>query len=212
MKIIAVETSSDICSIAYIVKGSCENIIEEKIPRQHAEKLPVFYSELIQQSEIQLSEIDAIAVSIGPGSFTGLRIGLSYSKGLAFSHRKPIIPVPTLQSLLYGNGIDGSDLAVVTHSHSDKYFIQKFKNNVESTDIDVKICTSANDLKIDLKRTRIVQYGCDQLFKPANSEVYNVQPSAKWIGELAHKNYKEWIAEEPYKLVPEYISPFKIGG
>ncbi len=216
MKILAIETSTDICSIAFIHNGLCENIIEDKIPKQHAEKLPLFYKELENKTGSILSEIDAIAVSIGPGSFTGLRIGLSYAKGLAYSHKKPIVPVPTIQSLLYGYGKTNQKIVVMFLSHGNKYFIQQFDSNntvVTSDKIIVHELDSIVDLEnIDVDST-IVQYGCDKLFENSSTEnqVIKINPSAKWIGKLAHQNYNKWVVKEPYKLVPDYVSPFKIG-
>jgi len=216
MKLIAIETSTDICSIAYIQDGICENIIEEKIPRQHAEKLPLFYYDLVNQSKLKLSEIDAIAISIGPGSFTGLRIGLSYAKGLAYSHNLPIIPVPTMLSILHGSGKTNKKLMVMLLSHGNKYFIQKFGHahkKYTSDEIQVLELSSRNDLKELIDDNIIIQYGCDELFKDniTENQVIKINPSSKWIGELAHLNYEEWIENEPYKLVPNYVSPFKIG-
>jgi len=209
MKLLAIETSSDICSVAYIVDGKYKNIIEEKFPRQHAEKLPVFYNKLVDQSNFRLIDIDAIAISIGPGSFTGLRIGLSYAKGLAYSHGLPLIPVPSMQSLLYGSGKDDSNIIILTHSHSDKYFIQKSIGEIE-----VLIGNNINEFDIDLSNTKIIHYSCDHLFSDIEDKqnIISINPSAKWIGELAHQNYNKWIEKEPFKIVPEYISPFKIGG
>ena len=216
MKLIAIETSSDICSIAYIQDGRCENIIEDKIPRQHAEKLPLFYNELVNESNFELSNIDAIAVSIGPGSFTGLRIGLSYSKGLAYSHKKPIIPVPTMQSLVHGYGKTINNIMVIMLSHGNKYFIQNIKDTQGKVALDkIKVLelNSLNDIKELITNSTIIQYGCDKLvFEDGkNIKIFDVVPSSKWIGELAHLNYNKWIVNEPYKLVPDYVSPFKIG-
>lgn len=216
MKLIAIETSTDICSIAYIQDGICENIIEEKIPRQHAEKLPLFYDELVTESKLKLSEIDAIAISIGPGSFTGLRIGLSYTKGLAYSHNLPIIPVSTMLSILHGSGKTSKNLMVMLFSHGNKYFIQKFGHahgKYTLDEIQVFELNNINDLKELIDDNIIIQYGCDKLFKDSFTEdrVIKINPSSKWIGELAHLNYEEWIENEPYKLVPDYVSPFKIG-
>jgi len=216
MKLVAIETSTDICSIAYIQDGICENIIEEKIPRQHAEKLPLFYNELVNQSKFELADIDAMAVSIGPGSFTGLRIGLSYTKGLAFSHKKPIIPVPTMLSLFYGNGIEDGDVAVVMHSHGIKYFIQNFNyinKKLTSDKIQVFELKEVGEVLERGADGKTIHYGCDKLFNNANKniQIKEVKPSSKWIGELAHQNYNKWIISKPYKLVPDYVSPFKIG-
>ncbi|MCJ7801548.1 MAG: tRNA (adenosine(37)-N6)-threonylcarbamoyltransferase complex dimerization subunit type 1 TsaB [Candidatus Marinimicrobia bacterium] len=216
MKLIAIETSTDICSISYIQGGRCENVIEEKIPRQHAEKLPLFYNELVNQSKLKLSDVDAMAVSIGPGSFTGLRIGLSYAKGLAYSHKKPIIPVPTMLSLFCGSGVDNGNGAVVMHSHGTKYFIQNFtyiNKKLTSDEIQVYELNNIEEVKEMAADSKIIYYGCDKLFNNANKniQILEVKPSSKWIGELAHQNYNKWIIEKPYKLVPDYVSPFKIG-
>lgn len=235
MKLIAIETSTEICGIAYIENGKCIDIVEDRIPRQHAEKLPLFYDELVKLSGLTLSRIDAIAVSIGPGSFTGLRIGLSYAKGLAFSHKKPIVPVPTMQSLLHGSGVKDDNVAVVMNSHGNKYFIQesptmrpdkigssaptggsnssssRFTSHVSR--INVLTCESVNDLGIDLAKTKIIHWNCDKLFSEIEKteNIISVTPSARLIGELAHLNYNKWIIKKPYKLVPDYVSPFKIG-
>ena len=96
MNILSIETATDWCGIALFIDGECKEKIQKKIPKKHSEKLPIFYSEVILNSRFDDNELDAIAVSIGPGSFTGLRIGLGFAKGLAFSKSIPIIPVPTL--------------------------------------------------------------------------------------------------------------------
>ena len=99
MNIIAIETATDICGIALIENGTCVKKIEKQIPRKHAEQLPLFYETLINSSIYNKLTIDAVAVSIGPGSFTGLRVGLGFAKGLAYAKDLPIIPVPTLYAL-----------------------------------------------------------------------------------------------------------------
>jgi len=214
MNLIAIETATEICSIAYLENGICKGIIEEVIPRQHAEKLPLFFNDLVSQTNLKLFVIDAIAVSIGPGSFTGLRIGLSYAKGLAYSHQKPIVPVPTLRSICYGSGINNRNVAAMMYSHGNTYFIQNFntaKKILTSDKIQVVELNNIDDIKdLSLDGT-IIHYGCDKLFHNTDLKNLEVKLSSKWIGELAHQNYQDWIIKEPFKIVPEYVSPFKIG-
>lgn len=215
MKILAIETSSDICSVAYIENGKCHDLVEETIPRQHAEKLPLLYNELVKNKNFKLDNVDAIAVSIGPGSFTGLRIGLSYSKGLAYSQNKPIIPVPTLESLLYGSSGNFNRAAVLIPSHKNIYYFQQFDfsgKNFISKKIKAIEVSSINEIHGITFETNIIHFGCNNLLENSTLNSIQVAPSAKWIGELAHKNYKVWIVKEPFKLVPQYISPFKLGG
>jgi len=214
MKLVAIETSTDICSIAYIINGECNNIVEEKVPRQHAEILPIFYNKLVQQSKLKLEEIDAIAISIGPGSFTGLRIGLSYAKGLAYSNAKPIIPVPTLEALLIGSNIDYDDIIVMVSSHRNIYYVQRFnklKNSISKSEVEPIELSKITDLNDITQNILIVHYGCERLFLDTKISFKTVTPSAKWIGILSNKNYNKWIEKNPFKLVPKYISPFKIG-
>ena len=99
--ILAIETSSNICGISFIENGTLIDSIDKEKSKQHAEVLPQLYQELKIKTNFSLSNIDALAVSIGPGSFTGLRIGLSFTKGLAFSKNLPIVPISTMMALAY---------------------------------------------------------------------------------------------------------------
>lgn len=99
MKVLGIETATAVCSAAFVVDGSvsAEETIEEK--NVHAEMLMRLIDSVLRRSAVSPQLIDAIAVSIGPGSFTGLRIGLSVAKGLCFALEKPLVAVPTLDAL-----------------------------------------------------------------------------------------------------------------
>ena len=99
--ILAIETSSSICGISLIEDGAFIDSVDKDKSKQHAEILPQLYKELQVRTNFSLNNIDALAISIGPGSFTGLRIGLSFTKGLAFSNNLPIIPISTMMALAY---------------------------------------------------------------------------------------------------------------
>ena len=102
MKILAIETATFICGAAFISEGDCISLVEENCPRTSAEELPRMVKKVKQLSGFNWDELDGIAVSIGPGSFTGLRIGLSFTKGLAYSHDLPVLSVPTLTGIATG--------------------------------------------------------------------------------------------------------------
>lgn len=95
--ILNIETSTEACSVA--LTGDCSVLanFEERTGRRHAELLSGFIAEALKAARQQERTIDAVAVSIGPGSYTGLRIGLSEAKGLAYALGVPLIGVPTLQ-------------------------------------------------------------------------------------------------------------------
>lgn len=99
--ILAVETSGDLCSTAVMLdeKTFSEiNILQKHI---HSEKLMLMIEQVLNLFDLSISEISQIAFSSGPGSFTGLRIGLSAVKGIAFGADKPLVPVPTFDAFAY---------------------------------------------------------------------------------------------------------------
>ena len=99
--ILAIETATDVCGVALVHGGDviAQRSVAEK--NVHSEKLLPMVDEVLKESSLSLREVDAIAVSIGPGSFTGLRIGLSTAKGLAVAKMKRVVPVPTLDALAF---------------------------------------------------------------------------------------------------------------
>lgn len=98
--ILNLETATTNCSVSIGVDGKVVALIEENAANySHSEQLHIFIKEALQEASLSFLDIDAIAVSKGPGSYTGLRIGVSAAKGLCFSLDKPLIAIPTLESL-----------------------------------------------------------------------------------------------------------------
>lgn len=98
--ILCLETSTTNCSVAIAVNGKVKGIREENNQKfSHAEKLHVFIAEVLNESGLDKKDLDAIAISKGPGSYTGLRIGVSAAKGLCFALDIPLISIPTLEVL-----------------------------------------------------------------------------------------------------------------
>ena len=101
--ILLIETATKSCSVALTLNDkiiACREEVNEKY--SHAEKLNTFISNVFQGQKLDLQNIDAIAVSKGPGSYTGLRIGVSTAKGLCYSLDKPLISISTLRAMAYG--------------------------------------------------------------------------------------------------------------
>jgi len=101
VRVLGLETATAVCAAAVAIDGTvaAERLIVA--PRAHAEKLLTLAEESLALAGVRLADLDGFAVSIGPGSFTGLRIGLSTAKGFAFATRKPVLAVPTLAALAY---------------------------------------------------------------------------------------------------------------
>ena len=100
--ILCIETTTTNCSVALSVDGIVVSLKEENDKNySHAENLHLFIEKVLVKSEITKDKLDAVAVSKGPGSYTGLRIGVSAAKGLCFSLEIPLISIPTLEALAY---------------------------------------------------------------------------------------------------------------
>jgi tRNA threonylcarbamoyladenosine biosynthesis protein TsaB len=100
-KILALETSNELCSASLAFSKSSFDERNILLKHVHSEKLIPVIDDLFRSNDFQKNDLDCIAVSMGPGSFTGLRIGLTVAKGMAFSLGLPIVPVPTFESLAY---------------------------------------------------------------------------------------------------------------
>ncbi len=100
--ILQIETATPVCSVAIAVNGKTIAIKEEKASNIHASSLTLFIEEAMKLANITYVDLDAIAVSMGPGSYTGLRIGVSTAKGLCFALDKPLIAINTLKMMASG--------------------------------------------------------------------------------------------------------------
>ena len=99
-KIILIETSTALCSTALAEDGVITSYRESSAPKAHASLTAVFIQELLSERELTLADCDAVCVSMGPGSYTGLRVGVSTAKGLCFGSGKPLLAVGTLDTLV----------------------------------------------------------------------------------------------------------------
>ena len=99
-KIILIETSTSLCSVALAEDGAVTAYRESSAPKAHASLTAVFIQEVLKERGLKLADCDAVCVSKGPGSYTGLRVGVSTAKGLCFGSGKPLLAVGTLDTLV----------------------------------------------------------------------------------------------------------------
>ena len=100
--VLNIETSTTNCSVALSKSGSIVAFKEDNsLGYSHAERLHVYIDEVLQTAKVSIDQVDAIAISKGPGSYTGLRIGVSAAKGLSYALDVPLISVPTLEALAH---------------------------------------------------------------------------------------------------------------
>ena len=100
--ILCLETSTAVCSVALVKDGKVIALRESLDGQNHAEKITVFIDEVMKEANVSYRDLDAVATSMGPGSYTGLRIGVSTAKGLCYAMEKPLIAVDTLAAMAHG--------------------------------------------------------------------------------------------------------------
>ena len=101
MKILAIDTSTDYLSLAVLDNGKVLAKFHQKTSMRHSILLVPTIDKMLKRARLKVKDIDCFAISIGPGSFTGLRIGVTVIKGLAYALKKPVVAVPTLDVIAW---------------------------------------------------------------------------------------------------------------
>jgi tRNA threonylcarbamoyladenosine biosynthesis protein TsaB len=221
--ILSIETSAKVCSVALrrgeTLLASSEILIE----RSHSKYITILIENLFLHSGEQMSDLDAIAVSKGPGSYTGLRIGVSTAKGLCYALEKPLISVSTLTSMAYETNrfnhtkallcpmIDARRMEVYTA------LFDATLNCIEEVSAKVVDEHSFTDL---LNKQPVLFFGdgsqkCIKIFGENKNAIFveNVFPSAINIGVLALKAFEEKRFEDVAYFEPFYLKDFvRFGG
>tara|TARA_B110000467_G_C18059329_1_gene335363 strand:+ start:39 stop:644 length:606 start_codon:yes stop_codon:yes gene_type:complete len=196
--ILAIETATNICSISLFLDGHFIDTKDSSEPRSHGVKLPVFTHELLKENKCTVSDLEGIAISSGPGSYTGLRIGMSLAKGLALSCDIPLLPVKTLLALDM-NIDEDSPHWVCIHSHRDMVFAQKFNKHEALND---PICIPVENLDSS------PVFGTTLL----NSKIdyTEIIPLSQNVGKFALKNIDKLAERDYQKVSPLYLTQFNI--
>ena len=215
-KIINIETATTNCSVSISVDGKVVAIKEENTANySHSEQLHVFIEEALKEASFSFSTIDAIAVSKGPGSYTGLRIGVSAAKGLCFSLDLPLISVPTLESMARQLKIQSNEIIIpVLDARRMEVYSCIFDHNYnEHRATKAEIIDENSFLEyLDFKKIHLIGSGakkCEETLKYSNFKFYNnAFPSAKEMALLAEKKYNKKDFEDVAYFEPHYLKDF----
>ncbi len=216
--ILNIETSTPICSVCLSSKGRVLDIIEDKQGNSHARLLTVFINQLMSNNHITYNQLDAVAVSAGPGSYTGLRIGASAAKGLCYALNKPLIAVSTLQSLAKGmQQATKNDMAlfmpVIDARRMDIYtavFDERMQNILKPDTLTVS--KQLETLIVAYGKVVIggnAMYKVKEVFNPESAYfLEGVDCSAAWIGMLAEEKFNTKQFENVAYFQPDYLKEF----
>ena len=215
--ILCIETASTNCSVAIGVNGKLLALKEDYDSNySHAERLHIFIKEILSENTLKLSDLDAIAVSKGPGSYTGLRIGVSAAKGLCFSLDIPLISVPTLTSLaLQVKSEEGFAIPMMDARRMEVYtaVFDKDKNQIEDTSAKILDAESYKEF-LDEHVVNFIGSGVEKFQKicehPNARYLENVLPSAAQMVELATRKHKKSDFEDVAYFEPYYLKDFMV--
>ena len=232
--ILLIETSTALCSVALAQDGVVTSYRESSAPKAHASLTAVFIQEMLAERGLTLADCDAVCVSKGPGSYTGLRVGVSTAKGLCFGSGKPLLAVGTLDTLVFqafSDNINADDTPHVIarseatwQSVSFKYIIPMidarrmevytavFENGAQITETAPMIIDETSFAEY-LKQGPCLFIGdgagkCSDVIKHPNAQFCQCWPKASAMLEPAMKAYKEKRFEDVAYFEPFYLKEF----
>lgn len=223
--ILSIETGTDICSVAIARDGELLSLRESDEGRDHAKKVAVFVDELLDETGISPDELDAIAVGMGPGSYTGLRIGVSFAKGLCYGLQIPLVAVGSLDALtevaiedneagiLDVENWDESILCPMVDARRMEVYTQLFDSRgVALSQVKAEIVTEESFAQ-ERRERQLVIFGngaakCRELLPDA--AYINVTPSARGLVRLAQRRLDEGRVEDIAYFEPFYLKDFVV--
>lgn len=214
--ILSIETSTDVCSVAIHQQEQLIDSVVSTEAYSHAEKLAPMIDELLKTSKVDKHQLTAIAVSAGPGSYTGLRIGTATAKGLCYALDIPLIAVNTLESML----VSGRDQAqntwlcpMIDARRMEVYCLLADNHGQIIVPTEAKIIDETsfasylNDHKISFFGNGAAK--CNNTITHANAQfLEHIKPSAIDIGTLANKKYQSGDFADLVYFEPEYLKPY----
>ena len=215
--ILNIETSTKVCSVA-ISQGEAVLSIVESLDENysHAEKLNLSIEEALAKAKLKMKDLDAISVSKGPGSFTGLRIGVSSAKGFAYALSKPLIACDTLDSLSKGyitkSNISEKDLVIpmIDARRSEVYMKIKDASSKTISEIEAKVIdsNSFDHLEKENRTIHLIGDGASK-FSGLFSDSSNIKVHADFHASASYMtplSYRSFIANKFEDLA--YFEPF----
>lgn len=216
MPVFAIETTSLAGSIAIIDESRVISEITLNVRATHSEKLMAAIDRLLCDSGLDIDDMDCIAVSIGPGSFTGLRIGLSAAKGLAYATGKPLIGVPTLDAMALNIPFSSYLICPMQDAKKGEVYAALYRpGTIWPEKITDDIAIDPADLAgMISERTVFLGDGVSRyrdILKAKLGELYNEAPiplrlpRASNVALLAQKRLEIGAVEDPFTMLPRYI-------
>ena len=223
--ILCIETGTDICSVGIVNNGELISLRESDSGRDHAKKVAVFVDELLAENNIDPQQIDAVAVGEGPGSYTGLRIGVSFAKGLCYGLGKPLIAVSSLASLAavaiedYKAGIidienwDSARLCPMIDARRMEVYTQVFDskaNPLSSVTAEVVDENTLAEHRAATNHFVVFGSGAAKCAEILGAELIDVTPSVRGMATIAEQKFADGDFADVAYFEPYYLKDFVV--
>ena len=213
--ILSIETATTNCSVSLSKNGETLQLKEDYgNGYSHAEKLHLYIDEILKESKVEKTELKAIAVSKGPGSYTGLRIGVSAAKGLCFALDIPLISISTLESLAHQVKTDSGLIVPMLDARRMEVYSAIFSNEFNLVrEIQAQILdeTSFSE-ELSSSKVTFIGNGVEKTKALLNSEnaifIEGKLPSAGEMSQLVFTKYKANNFEDVAYFEPYYLKDF----
>jgi tRNA threonylcarbamoyladenosine biosynthesis protein TsaB len=223
--ILNIETATPVCSVSIAKDGELIASKELNSRNSHSSVITLFIEELMKEKSLDFKDLDAVAVSMGPGSYTGLRIGVSTAKGICFAVDKPLIAVSTLQAMAAGMvsfsseiNIDDSTLfcPMIDARRMEVYTALYSAQNEEVEGVHNKIIDEESFSEIlSTKRLIFGGDGADKCKDALNGDncIYldEFYPSAKYMAKISEEKFQKELFEDVAYFEPYYLKDFVAG-
>lgn len=216
MKILAVETSCDMLSVSLLEGKKLILELKADTPRSHSETLMIAIDRLLKRTNTSLEDIDLFACDNGPGSFTGIRIGVATIKAIGDVTVTPCIPISSLEALAYTCKEDGYICSMIDAKHSNVYAgMFEAKRGVYAKFKDFKFCNVSDFLEsLSKVRKKIFFVGnCGILYKDMIKSYLQCEysiledsiPTSKYVGMAAFDKYEDKLFKNSPELSALYL-------
>jgi tRNA threonylcarbamoyladenosine biosynthesis protein TsaB len=213
--ILNIETATTNCSVSLSFEGETLVLKEDYNNNySHAERLHIYIDDVLKEANIKSSQLDAIAVSKGPGSYTGLRIGVSAAKGLCFALNKPLIAISTLEALAHQVNISEGIIVPMLDARRLEVYSAIFDvnyNQIRETQAQILDTTSFLNY-LDKSKVTFIGNGVAKTKELITHEnaifIEDKLPSANEMSQLAYHKYKINDIEDVAYFEPYYLKDF----
>jgi len=221
--ILCIESATGVCSVVLCDHSGVLYLRESGDDRAHSKLLATFVDEVLKAGGTTASRLDAVAVSKGPGSYTGLRIGVSMAKGLAYGGSVPLISVDTLHSMYYTliasrpeliNAEPGTHFIPMIDARRMEVYHSVISSTGETVREAAALVLDENSFSDLLGKGKVIFFGNgadksrDLIKHPNALFIDHIYPSAAGMCALAHKSLKEGIFEDVAYFEPYYLKDF----